>query len=166
MATSPKKKQFGIRESQRKEQSATTSGGIFTANLPLPCCCRTQSPPRSEEIFTMCTYIYTLHKDCMHKQYQNTFKCVSARGSVFHRSSRSLSLDHTLHLPDAPPQQMPDPMCNEGAKHATRPVSGRCRACAREERAMRQKKMGGSRDDDGEPQLVFETMAADEKRCV
>ncbi|WYZ37620.1 hypothetical protein EsH8_II_001126 [Colletotrichum jinshuiense] len=97
----------------------------------------------------MCTYIYTLHKDCMHKQYQNTFKCVSARGSVFDRSSRSLNLDHTLHLPDAHPQQMPDPMCNEGAKHATRPVSGRCRACAREERAMRQKKMDDARGPEG-----------------
>ncbi|KAK2003157.1 hypothetical protein LX36DRAFT_651488 [Colletotrichum falcatum] len=84
----------------------------------------------------MCTYIYTMHKDCMHRQYQNTFKCVSARGGVLGRGSVAVTLDHTIHLPDALPWEVPDPMCREKTKVATRPVSGRCRACMRREREL------------------------------
>ncbi|OLN86188.1 hypothetical protein CCHL11_04177 [Colletotrichum chlorophyti] len=75
----------------------------------------------------MCTYIYTYHKDCGHRQYQNTFKCLSARGSVLHQASRSLTLDKTVHLPEAEPRKVPDPMCDEASKRATRPVMGQCR---------------------------------------
>ncbi|GKT51583.1 uncharacterized protein ColSpa_11764 [Colletotrichum spaethianum] len=85
----------------------------------------------------MCTYIYTLHKDCMHKQYQNIFKCASARGSMPNLPSHGLTLDRTLHLPDVPPWEVPDPMCNERAKIATRPVNGRCRACMGRERELK-----------------------------
>ncbi|GKT57530.1 hypothetical protein ColTof4_09522 [Colletotrichum tofieldiae] len=98
----------------------------------------------------MCTYIYTLHKDCMHKQYQNTFKCVSARGSVLIRSSRGLTLDHTLHLPDALPREIPDPMCDERIKMATRPVSGRCRACVRREKELQALERGEFYSDAGD----------------
>ncbi|CCF43540.1 hypothetical protein CH063_13210 [Colletotrichum higginsianum] len=85
----------------------------------------------------MCTYILTLHRSCSHKQYQNTFKCVSARGSVLNRSLGSLTLDQTIHLPDTLPLEMPDPMCNQITRVATRPVEGQCRACVRKEREMR-----------------------------
>lgn len=90
----------------------------------------------------MCTYILTLHRSCSHKQYQNTFKCVSARGSVLNRSLGSLTLDQTIHLPDALPLEMPDPMCNQITRVATRPVEGQCRACMRKERETRAREKG------------------------
>ncbi|KAF9878472.1 hypothetical protein CkaCkLH20_03964 [Colletotrichum karsti] len=85
----------------------------------------------------MCTYIYTYHKDCGHKQYQNTFKCLSARGSSMFQSSRSLTLDRTIHLPDQEPAQVPNALCDGNIKNAVRPVPGRCRTCAREERELK-----------------------------
>ncbi|KZL75648.1 hypothetical protein CI238_04844 [Colletotrichum incanum] len=97
----------------------------------------------------MCTYIYTLHKDCMHKQYQNTFKCVSARGNVLNRSSRGLTLDRTVHLPDVLPREVPDPTCDEKTKVATRPVNGHCRACMRREKELRALERGDQRAREG-----------------
>ncbi|KAK1975793.1 hypothetical protein LZ30DRAFT_604840 [Colletotrichum cereale] len=97
----------------------------------------------------MCTYIYTLHKDCMHRQYQNTFKCVSARGGIPGRASVALTLDRTVHLPDALPWEAPDPMCREKTKVATRPVSGRCWMCTRRERELRALEKGAQQAREG-----------------
>ncbi|KAL0940591.1 uncharacterized protein CTRU02_203354 [Colletotrichum truncatum] len=86
----------------------------------------------------MCTYIYTRHNDCSHKQYQNTFKCPSARGSALLQSPWNLTLEHTIHLPDQAPKQIPHALCDGQIKKAIRPVPGRCRTCIREDREMKQ----------------------------
>ncbi|OHF02470.1 hypothetical protein CORC01_02165 [Colletotrichum orchidophilum] len=103
----------------------------------------------------MCTYVYTLHKDCMHKQYQNIFECVSARdgsrSTLYCIPHGNLTLDHTIHLPDIQTQEIPNPMCAGVGRYATRPVTGCCGACKRkerEERAVEAKEMMADGDDD------------------
>ncbi|KAI8230474.1 hypothetical protein K4K57_006890 [Colletotrichum sp. SAR 10_99] len=82
----------------------------------------------------MCIIISTLYVECMHKHYQNTFKCASARGSSLFQSSRNFTLERTIHLPDQQPKQIPHPLCDGNIKKATRPVTGRCKTCIREEK--------------------------------
>ncbi|KAH9240087.1 hypothetical protein K456DRAFT_1758344 [Colletotrichum gloeosporioides 23] len=86
----------------------------------------------------MCIIISTLYVDCMHKHYQNTFKCASARGSSLFQSSRNFTLERTIHLPDQQPKQIPHPLCDGNIKKATRPVTGRCKTCIREEKELKQ----------------------------
>ncbi|KAI8303722.1 hypothetical protein K4K61_006786 [Colletotrichum sp. SAR11_59] len=86
----------------------------------------------------MCIIISTLYVECMHKHYQNTFKCASARGSSLFQSSRNFTLDRTIHLPDQQPKQIPHPLCDGNIKKATRPVTGRCKTCIREEKELKQ----------------------------
>ncbi|KAI8178523.1 hypothetical protein K4K54_008349 [Colletotrichum sp. SAR 10_86] len=86
----------------------------------------------------MCIIISTLYVECMHKHYQNTFKCASARGSSLFQSSRNFTLERTIHLPDQQPKQIPFPLCDGNIKKATRPVTGRCKTCIREEKELKQ----------------------------
>lgn len=86
----------------------------------------------------MCIIISTLYVECMHKHYQNTFKCASARGSSLFQSSRNFTLERTIHLPDQQPKQIPHPLCDGNIKKATRPVTGRCKTCIREEKELKQ----------------------------
>ncbi|KAI8275260.1 hypothetical protein K4K60_008801 [Colletotrichum sp. SAR11_57] len=86
----------------------------------------------------MCIIISTLYVECMHKHYQNTFKCASARGSSLFQSSRNFTLERTIHLPDQQPKQIPHPLCDGNIKKATRPVTGRCKTCIREEEELKQ----------------------------
>ncbi|KAF4831539.1 hypothetical protein CGCTS75_v005046 [Colletotrichum tropicale] len=86
----------------------------------------------------MCIIISTLYVECMHKHYQNTFKCASARGSSLFQSSRNFTLERTIHLPDQQPKQLPHPLCDGNIKKATRPVTGRCKTCIREEKELKQ----------------------------
>lgn len=92
----------------------------------------------------MCTYIWTRHSDCSHKQYQNTFDCPEAKGSKLFQSYANLTLSHTVHLPASPPKQIPNPLCKGDIKNAVRPVPGLCRACIRHEREKKQQKLGKS----------------------
>ncbi|KAK2729771.1 hypothetical protein CKAH01_10073 [Colletotrichum kahawae] len=87
----------------------------------------------------MCIIISTLYVECMHKHYQNTFKCASARGSSLFQSSRNFTLERTIHLPDQQPKQIPHPLCDSNIKKATRPVTGRCKTCIREEKELKQR---------------------------
>ncbi|KAF6820368.1 hypothetical protein CMUS01_11562 [Colletotrichum musicola] len=87
----------------------------------------------------MCNYIFTVHSDCSHKQYQNTFKCPEARGSALFQSYSNLSLSQTVHLPASTPKQIPEPLCSGRIRNAVRPVTGLCRACIHEEREKQQK---------------------------
>ncbi|KAF6839204.1 hypothetical protein CPLU01_01942 [Colletotrichum plurivorum] len=87
----------------------------------------------------MCNYIFTVHSDCSHKQYQNTFKCPEARGSALFQSYSNLTLSQTMHLPASTPKQIPEPLCSGQIRNAVRPVTGLCRACIREEREKQQK---------------------------
>ncbi|KAI8294451.1 hypothetical protein K4K59_005091 [Colletotrichum sp. SAR11_240] len=86
----------------------------------------------------MCIIISTLYVECMHKHYQNTFKCASARGSSLFQSSRNFTLERTIHLPDQQSKQIPHPLCDGNIKKATRPVTGRCKTCIREEKELKQ----------------------------
>ncbi|KAF6811192.1 hypothetical protein CSOJ01_05871 [Colletotrichum sojae] len=87
----------------------------------------------------MCNYIFTVHSDCSHKQYQNTFKCPEARGSALFQSYSNLTLSQTVHLPASTPKQFPEPLCSGRIRNAVRPVTGLCRACIHEEREKQQK---------------------------
>lgn len=99
----------------------------------------TNSEPPTIDAATMCNYVFTVHSDCSHKQYQNTFKCPEARGSALFQSYSNLTLNQTLHLPASTPKQIPEPLCSGQIRKVVRPVTGLCRACIREEREKQQK---------------------------
>ncbi|TDZ25295.1 hypothetical protein C8034_v010749 [Colletotrichum sidae] len=113
----------------------------------------------------MCVYIYTLHNDCSHKQQQNVFKCQAARGYSF-ASPGDMTLDHTVHLPAQIPKQRPLPKCDGKMKTAIRPVPGRCRACAREERQTKETSAGAQSIKDDSMTTQDGTTAAGVRKSV
>ncbi|KAK1520813.1 uncharacterized protein CCOS01_10932 [Colletotrichum costaricense] len=92
----------------------------------------------------MCTYTYTLHTACMHKQYQNMMECVrtrtgdsTTRFGTYRTLHGELTLNRPVHLPEEEPFDIPLRECRARPRFATRPVSGLCVACKRAEKEKR-----------------------------
>lgn len=92
----------------------------------------------------MCTYTYTLHTACMHKQYQNMMECVrtrtgdsTTRFGTYRTLHGELTLNRPVHLPEKEPFDIPLRECRARPRFATRPVSGLCVACKRAEKERR-----------------------------
>ncbi|KAK1639341.1 hypothetical protein BDP81DRAFT_469482 [Colletotrichum phormii] len=128
----------------------------------------------------MCTYTYTLHTACMHKQYQNMMECVrvrtgdsTTRFGTYRTLHAELTLNRHVHLPEREPFDIPLRECKGRGRYATRPVNGLCIACKREEREKRaveakdaQRKAGGADTAAGVRDSIMglETLVAATKR--
>ncbi|ORY64248.1 uncharacterized protein BCR38DRAFT_409631 [Pseudomassariella vexata] len=75
----------------------------------------------------MCTEVQTLHHECQHRQYQNTYHCHIARRCD--EKDEMILIQPTL-LP-TPPSKIPPGLLSCKRRVATRPTQGLCLECKR-----------------------------------
>ncbi|KAI1278657.1 hypothetical protein F5Y07DRAFT_360658 [Xylaria sp. FL0933] len=80
----------------------------------------------------MCTEVYNLFGDpkCQHKEFQNTFPCHIARRC---RADDDQLLNEPVFVPTKPPS-VPPGLFGCKVSKATRPITGKCRDCSRQQR--------------------------------